>query len=95
MSSSPTEDPLTSFDFLSDFLPDVDFGEGFRFDEPFNFDDFGLMAHTTTIPARSLSRAVCGSVAVVVVVSGAVQIVSTARKAFCCPVGTGIFSGLV
>ena len=41
MSSSPTEDPLTSFDFLSDFLPNVDFGEGFRFDEPFNFDDFG------------------------------------------------------
>jgi hypothetical protein len=41
MSSPPSEDPLASFDFLSEFLPAIDFGEGFRFDEPFNFDDSG------------------------------------------------------
>ena len=41
MSSPPSEDPLAAFDFLSDFLPAVDFGEGFRFDQPFNFADFG------------------------------------------------------
>jgi hypothetical protein len=41
MSSSPSEDPFAAFDFLSDFLPAVDFGEGFRFDQPFNFADFG------------------------------------------------------
>ena len=27
--------------FPRSFLPTIDFGEGFRFDEPFNFDDFG------------------------------------------------------
>jgi len=41
LSSPPSEDPLASFDFLSEFLPAIDFGEGFRFDEPFNFDDSG------------------------------------------------------
>ena len=42
MSSPPSEDPLAaSFDFLSEFLPAVDFGEAFRFDAPFDFDDFG------------------------------------------------------
>ena len=41
MSSPPSEDPLVSFDFLSKILPAIDFGEGFRFHEPFNFDDFG------------------------------------------------------
>ena len=41
MSSPPSEDPLAaSFDFLSEFLPAVDFGEAFRFDAPFDFDDF-------------------------------------------------------
>jgi hypothetical protein len=30
-----------SFHFLSEFLPAIDFGEGFRFDEPLNFDDSG------------------------------------------------------
>ena len=41
MPSLPTEDPPVTFDFLSDFLPafDFGFGEGFRFDQPFNFDD--------------------------------------------------------
>ena len=40
MSSPPSEDPLASFDFLPEFLPPaIDFGEGFRFDEPFNFGD--------------------------------------------------------
>jgi len=38
------------------------------------------MAHTMTIPALSLSRAVCGSVATAAVISGAVLIASTARK---------------
>jgi len=37
----PSEDPLASFDFLLEFLPAIDYGEGFRFDEPFNFDDSG------------------------------------------------------
>jgi hypothetical protein len=32
---------LASYNFLSDFLPTIDFGEEFQFDEPFNFDDFG------------------------------------------------------
>jgi hypothetical protein len=41
MSSPPSEDPLVSLDFLLEFLPAIDFGEGFQFDEPFNFDDFG------------------------------------------------------
>ena len=41
MSPPPSEDPFSSFDFLSDFLPAVDFGEEFRFDDAFNFDDFG------------------------------------------------------
>jgi len=41
LSSPPSEDPLASFDFLWEFLPAIDFGEGFRFDEPFNFDDSG------------------------------------------------------
>ena len=41
LSSPPSEDPLASFDFLSEFLPAIDFGEGFRFDEPFNCDDSG------------------------------------------------------
>ena len=41
MYSPPSEDPLAAFDFLSDFLPAVDFGEGFRFDQPFDFADFG------------------------------------------------------
>jgi hypothetical protein len=40
MSSPLSEHPLASFDFLSEFLPAVDFGEVFRFDAPFNFDDF-------------------------------------------------------
>jgi hypothetical protein len=42
MSSPPSEDPLASFNFLAEFLPPaIDFGEGFRFDEPFNFGDSG------------------------------------------------------
>ena len=42
MSSPPSEDPLTSFDHLAEFLPPaIDFGEGFQFDEPFNFGDSG------------------------------------------------------
>ncbi len=42
MSSPPSEDPLASFNFLAVFLPPaIDFGEGFRFDEPFNFCDSG------------------------------------------------------
>ena len=41
MSSPPSEDPLAPFDFLSEFLPAIDFGEEFRFDESFNFDDSG------------------------------------------------------
>jgi len=41
MSSPPSEDPVASFDFLSEFLLAIDFGEGFRFDEPFSFDDSG------------------------------------------------------
>ena len=41
MSSSPSEDPLASFDFLWEFLPAIDFGEEFRFDEPKNLDDSG------------------------------------------------------
>jgi hypothetical protein len=41
MSSPPSEDPVVSFNFLSEFLLAIDFGEGFRFDEPFNFDDSG------------------------------------------------------
>ena len=41
MSSPPSEDPLASFDFLSEFLPVIDFGEGFLFNEPFNFYDSG------------------------------------------------------
>jgi len=41
MSSPPSEDPLVSFDFLSEFLLAIDFEKGFRFDEPFNFDDSG------------------------------------------------------
>jgi len=40
------------------------------------------MAHTTTVPALSLSRAVCGSVTTAAVISGAVLIASTPRKAF-------------
>ena len=40
-----------------------------------------LMAHVTTIPALSLSRAVCGSITTAAVISGAVLIASTARKA--------------
>ena len=55
----------------------------------------GHMAPTTTIPARPLLRAVCSVVTVVVVVSGAVLIDSTAGRAFCYPVGTRIFFGLV
>ena len=39
------------------------------------------MAHTATIPALSLSRAVFGSVATAAVIRGAVLIASTARKA--------------
>ena len=38
---SPSEDPLALFDFLSEFLLAIDLGEGFQFDEPFNFDDSG------------------------------------------------------
>ena len=103
----PSEDPLASVDFIAEFLPPaIDFGEGFWFDEPFYFGDSGdglsvmppavhcLMAHTTTLPALSLSRAVCSSFTATVVVSNAVLIASTARKALSCPVGTGIFSGL-
>jgi len=42
MSSPPSEDPLASFDHLAEFLPPaIDFGEGFWFDEPFNFGDSG------------------------------------------------------
>jgi len=42
MSSSPSEDPLASFDFLAKLLPPaIDFREGFRLDEPFNFGDSG------------------------------------------------------
>ena len=41
MSPPPSEDPFSSYDFLSDFLPTIDFGEEFRFDDAFNFDDFG------------------------------------------------------
>jgi hypothetical protein len=41
MSFPSSEDPLASFHFLSEFFPAIDFGEGFRFDEPFNFDDSG------------------------------------------------------
>ena len=41
MSSPPSEDPLAAFNFVLDFLPVVDFGEGFQFDQPFHFDDFG------------------------------------------------------
>ncbi len=41
MSSPPSEHPLASFDFLSESLPAVDFGEAFRFNAPFDFDDFG------------------------------------------------------
>ncbi len=42
MSSPPSEHPLASFYFLSDFFPAVDFGEAFRFNiAPFNFDGFG------------------------------------------------------
>ncbi len=37
----PSEDPLASFEFFLEFLPAIDFGEGFRLDEPFNFDDSG------------------------------------------------------
>ena len=34
----PSEDPLASVDFIAEFLPPaIEFGEGFRFDEPFNF----------------------------------------------------------
>ena len=37
-----SEDPLASFDFLAEFLPPaIDFEEGFRFDESFNFGDSG------------------------------------------------------
>jgi len=32
---------VASFDFLSEFLLAIDLGEGFQFDEPFNFDDSG------------------------------------------------------
>ena len=36
MSSPPSDDPFfATFDFLSDLLPPVDFGGGFRFDQPF------------------------------------------------------------
>ena len=50
MSSPPSEDPLASFDFLFELLsPAIDFGEGFRLDEPFNFGDSGddLSVNTT------------------------------------------------
>ena len=42
MSSPPSEELLASFDFLAELLlPAIDFGEGFRLDEPFNFGDSG------------------------------------------------------
>ncbi len=42
MSSPPSEDPLASLDHLAKFLPPaIDFGEGFGFDELFNFGDSG------------------------------------------------------
>ncbi len=80
-------------------MPAVDFGEAFDSMRisilMISVRAMGLMAPRMTIPARSLLRAVCGSVAAAVVVSGAVLIVCTARRAFCYPVGTRIFFGLV
>jgi hypothetical protein len=55
-----------------------------------------LTAHTMTIPARSLMRAVCVVATVAAVAaSRAILIANTEGKAFCCRVGTGVFSGLV
>ena len=56
MSSPPSEDPLASFDFLAEFLPPaIDFGEGFRFDEPFNFGDSGGDGFSVNATGGSLS----------------------------------------
>jgi hypothetical protein len=41
MTTPPSDDPLSSSNFLSEFLPAVNFGETFGFDGCFDFDDFG------------------------------------------------------
>ena len=41
MNPPPAGDALPAFDFLSEFLPVPNFGESFRFDRLFNFDDAG------------------------------------------------------
>ena len=88
MPSLPSDAPLATFDFLSDFLPAVDFGfgEGFRFDQPFHFDDFG--------GARDGSPSFGAYDDAAVVASSTILITTDKGKAFCCRVGTGVFSGL-
>ena len=56
-----------------------------------------LMADTTTIPARSLSRAVwaAAAAAAAVVASSAVLIATIEGRVYCCQVGTGVSSGPV
>jgi hypothetical protein len=41
MTTPPSNDPLSSYDFSLEFLPAVNFGESFGFDGCFDFDDFG------------------------------------------------------
>ncbi len=41
MATPPSDDPLSSSDFASEFLPAVNFGESFGFNGCFDFDDFG------------------------------------------------------
>ena len=105
MSSPPSEDPLATFNFLSDFQPAINFGEGFQFDQTFNLIILVwamvvcciTMAHTMTIPAHSLLRAVCAATAATAAIDAsiAVLIANTKGKAFCHQVGIVFFSGLV
>ena len=59
--------------------------------------DRRLMADTTTIPARSLLRAVwaASAAAAAVVASSAVLIATIERRVYCCQVGTVLSSGPV
>ncbi len=100
MSSPPSEHPLAaSFNFLLEFLPAVDFSEAFRFDAPFDFDDFGegnrsygsyednscsLSVESSVRLRRRRRRRKRRSL-----------IVCTAGRAFFYPVGTRIFFSLV
>ncbi len=100
MSSPPSEDPFAaSFDFLLEFLPAVDFGEAFRFDAPFDFDDFGegnrsygsyddnSCSFSVESSVRRCCRRRCRK--------RRNPNRQYRRESFCYPVGTRIFFGLV